>query len=226
VSWDEAGASSQGGGSAASASTWGRYKVNTLPWPGVLVTSIFAPRLLGEAEDLRQAQAGAFTHRLGGEERLENAFDGVFGNAGAGIGERNGDIRLTRPGVTANMGQRLCPEDFQGQGALAIHCVPCIEGDVDQCGFKLAGIDPRKTRLRRHLDTYMNARACDALQHLADVLYTLAHVEDFRVQRLAAGKGEQLAGQLAGPFHGIRHRAHIALATLFRQVWLTQEVHR
>ena len=50
-----------------------------------------AARLMGEAMDLRQAEAGALADRLGGEERIEHACDDVGRNADAGVlhGDRN-----------------------------------------------------------------------------------------------------------------------------------------
>ena len=97
-----------------------------------------ASRLLGEAEYLGQPQPRAFAHGFGGKKRFENALDGVAGNAGAGVGQGNGDMRLARTGLAAYARQGLLTGQAQGEGAVTVHGVPRIEGDVDQCGFELA----------------------------------------------------------------------------------------
>ncbi len=114
----------------------------------------------------------------------------------------------------------------QGQGALAVHGIAGVECDIDQRGFELARVDPDMARPLGQLNLHMNARTGDALEHLANVLDPLRHIEDFRVQRLAARERKQLAGQLAGALDGVRHCAHVALAPFFGQPGLTQKVHR
>ena len=52
----------------------------------------FAVRLVGEAEDLAEAEAGALADRLGGEEGLERALAHFGGHAAAGVGDRDADI--------------------------------------------------------------------------------------------------------------------------------------
>ena len=105
--------------------------------------------------------------------------------------------------------------DFEGQGTLAVHRIAGVEGDVDQCGFELAGVDACIAGLIGQFNLHMNACTGNALEHLADILHALADIEHLRVQWLAPGKGEQLAGELAGPLDGVGHRAHVALAALF-----------
>ena len=46
-----------------------------------------AARLVGEAEDLAEAEAGALADRLGGEEGLERALEHLGRHAAAGVGD-------------------------------------------------------------------------------------------------------------------------------------------
>ena len=50
-----------------------------------------AAGLAGEAVDLRQAEAGALPDLLGGEEWLEDAADDLGRDAGAAVGDAQGD---------------------------------------------------------------------------------------------------------------------------------------
>ena len=52
----------------------------------------FAAGLVGEAEDLAEAEAGALADRLGGEEGLERALEHVGRHAAAGVGDADLDI--------------------------------------------------------------------------------------------------------------------------------------
>ena len=51
-----------------------------------------AARLLDEAVDHAQPEAGALAGRLGGEERLERALDHLRAHAGAGVADRDHDV--------------------------------------------------------------------------------------------------------------------------------------
>ena len=97
-----------------------------------------AAGLLGEAEHLRQPQARAFAHGLGGEEGLENAFECLSRNTAAGVGQDHHDKRLASFGIATDARQRVHRGDAQGQGALAVHGVAGVECDIDQRSFELA----------------------------------------------------------------------------------------
>ena len=51
-----------------------------------------AARLVGEAENLAEAEAGALADRLGGEEGLEHALEMLGRHAAAGVGDADADI--------------------------------------------------------------------------------------------------------------------------------------
>ena len=51
-----------------------------------------AARLVREAEDLAEAEAGALADRLGREEGLERALEHLGGHAAAGVGDADPDI--------------------------------------------------------------------------------------------------------------------------------------
>src|SRR3546814_19879870 len=89
-----------------------------------------------------------------------------------------------------------------------------IECHVDQRRFKLAHVIADVTWLVAQLYPDLNPRARDGLQHVAEALHLLAHIDDLRFQRLTPGDGEHMAGQLGGKPHRPRHRRHVAVATL------------
>src|SRR5262249_57329700 len=61
-----------------------------LPDPALHVDH--APRLVGEAIDLAQAEAGALANLLGGEEWVEDLLDHLRRNADAGVAQRDLDV--------------------------------------------------------------------------------------------------------------------------------------
>src|SRR3546814_2446340 len=88
----------------------------------------------------------------------------------------------------------VCSSDLpQRQRALPVHGIPGIEGHVDQRRFKLAHVSADVTWLVAQLYPDLNPRARDGLQHVAEALHLLAHIDDLRLQRLTPGEGEQLA---------------------------------
>src|SRR3546814_9973546 len=99
-----------------------------------------------------------------------------------------------------------------------------IECHVDQRRFKLAHVIADVTWLVAQLYPDLNPRARDGLQHVAEALHLLAHIDDLRFQRLTPGEGEQLAGQLGGTLHRLGHRRHVAVATLIGEVGYAKKV--
>ena len=56
-----------------------------------------AAELLGEAEDLAEAEPGALAKALGGEERLEHALHRLARHARAGVGDPERDMLAPQP---------------------------------------------------------------------------------------------------------------------------------
>jgi len=62
-----------------------------VPLPGAVSIATVAAELPDDAVDLRKAKPGAFSRRLGGEERIERASCDIGRHAGAGIGDADQD---------------------------------------------------------------------------------------------------------------------------------------
>ena len=161
-------------------------------------------RLLGEAEGLGQAQPRALAFGFGGEERLEHPAHHFGAHARAGISDRQHHI-LARRHFT--MGGRIGiiqmrVRHFQGQLAAFGHGVARIDAQVQDGVFHLIGIHQRVPQPARdhgfHFDLFAK-RAAQKIGHVAD---HPAHVHRLGLQRLAAGKGQQLCGQARAPDHG------------------------
>jgi hypothetical protein len=82
-------------------------------------TSTSPPGLLGEADDLGQAEAGPLADLLGGEERLEDPPERVGRDARAGVDDSDTAAKgPARPGVPADRRQGRRPSHAQDQRAL------------------------------------------------------------------------------------------------------------
>ena len=78
----------------------------------------------------------------------------------------------------------------------------------------------------RYLDVDPDPAADEGTDQLRHGLDLGADIEHLRLQRLPAGKCQQLSGQLGGALHGLGDRVDVAPAALFRQFAAAQEVGR
>ena len=150
-----------------------------------------AAGLAGEAVDLRQAEAGALPHLLGGEEWLEDAADDLGRDAGAAVGYAQGD-------EFAGDAQRIAfvHGDVVGrdrEAAAAAHGIARIDREVEQRQLELAVIDGDGPRAGRDAkcDRYITTQA-----RLQDALYgrqPLTEIDHHLLMRLPARKGQKLA---------------------------------
>lgn len=183
-----------------------------------------AAGLFDEAVDLAEAQPGAAADLLGGVERFEDARQHGLGDAAAGVGDAHGDERpAARPIRTRQQVDRL---HLDAQCALAVHRIARVDRKVEQRGVELVGIGFDPASVLGHLDIEHHARADRRLEQIERAAYPLAGVEHLRLQRLAAGEGEQLAGELGRAVDGLADRVEVARAPLRRQIVLAQQVQR
>ena len=185
-----------------------------------------AAGLLGEAEDLGQAEARALPDLLGGEERLEHPCQDVRRDAGAGVGEGDRRERAGGAGMATDRRQRRAAMQAQGQRAGAVHGVPGVHRHVDQRGLELAEVDPDEAGLVRQLGHDRDAGARDRVEQVGHAAQPRADVEDLGLQRLPPREGEELAGELGRPVHRLRDGVEVAGPALLRQIGTAQEVHR
>ena len=74
------------------------------------------------------------------------------------------------------------------------------------------------------VDVDLDAAADERADELGDVLDLGADIEDLRLQRLAAGEGEKLRGELGSALHRLGDRIDVAAAALLRQFAAAQEI--
>jgi hypothetical protein len=150
-------------------------------------------RLAREARDLGKAEAGTLPRLLGGEERLARSRRDLGRHAGAGVGNRDHDVRTGSGGVAAREIRRLEREKTRAR-----HRIARVEGEVEQRGLELPGIggDVPHVRLEDRPDG--DALAERMAQQLGELRDEVVRIERPRLGRLAAREGEQLPGERGG----------------------------
>ena len=96
-----------------------------------------ATELTDEAEDLRQAEAGAAPRWFGREKWLESALLDCAVHAETGILDRHGD-ELAWQGIGVVLQQdsiEACPTGLQGNRPALRHRMPCIGHQIEQSSF-------------------------------------------------------------------------------------------
>ena len=101
----------------------------------------------------------------------------------------------------------LCVQRHVGgldrEGAAVGHRVPRVDGQVDERLLDLRHVDPDQAQLRLQHRAEPHVFAQQALEDLLHPADHVVQVQDSRVDDLAPGEGEQLAGGLRG---GVRRR--------------------
>ena len=152
-----------------------------------------ATRLLDEAVDLGQAQAGTMTNFLGGEERIECPGFDVFRHACARVGHCEHDVLARydldlRGGILVVEMHVRC---LDRKLAAARHGVPGIDRKIENREFKLVGIGKRapdaaaQHRLHGHL---LAERAPQKVRHARD---EAANIDGLGIERLLAREGQK-----------------------------------
>ena len=112
------------------------------------------------------------------------------------------------------------------QQAAVGHRVAGVDGDVEQRGFELGAVGLDRAGVGREdrpdLDP-LAQRAVEQVGHAAD---QLVDVDDLGAERLAAGEGEQLAGQRRRPRRRLDDRLGVAEALVVGQRGAAEHVGR
>src|SRR3546814_112847 len=148
-------------------------------------------RLVDEAMDLAESQPAAPADVLRREERFERPPQHLRRHAGAGVGDAGLDIGPRRQLPRAE-------PDVPGrypQPAAVRHGVPRIDRQVQDRGLELPRIDPAGPEIRLQLQHDLDRLADGAPQQLVEFVDQPVAADGFGTQALAAGEGEQLAGQ-------------------------------
>ncbi len=158
--------------------------------------------LLGETVSHAQAQAGTVAFRLGGEKGFEGLLDDLGRHADAGVGHRQQHV-LT--GRHVGLGARIefvehGVAQFQGQLAALGHGIAGIDRQVEHHLLELVRIDHGGPQAAGDHGFDLDVLADGLAQQLVEIAQQPAEVGRLRPQRLAAGKGQQLARQLGTAF--------------------------
>ena len=117
-----------------------------------------AARLVGETEDLAEAEAGPLADRLGGEEGLEGALAHVRRHSAAGVGDA--DLHIFAGAHVADF--------VRGDGhilggnahlSLAVHRIAGVDGEVDDRIFELVRVDIGRPRAALEVELDADALA-------------------------------------------------------------------
>ena len=159
-----------------------------------------ATGLLGEAVDHRQAESGALSDRLGGEERVEGAGDHLRRHAGAAVADAQRDVL---PGRQLALARRPLVEPavagLDGQPAAGRHRVARIDAQVEQRVLELARVDEGAPQPAGRDHLQRDPRTDGAPDQLLEAGDEAVRVGRSRRQRLAAREREQPVGQRRRP---------------------------
>ena len=180
--------------------------------PNLRVEPDLTAGLAREAVNHRQAEAGAFAHRLGGEERLEHLGHEVGRHAGAGVGHADAEVLPRRHVVLAGTDLVHPPVGgLDGDAAAIRHGVARVDAEVQQGVLQLARVDQSwpDSRQAHHFQMDMRAdRTADELLHVGD---QAVHVRGLGVEGLAPGEGEEAVRQGSGALGRALGHRHVAV---------------
>ena len=170
-----------------------------------------AARLLEEAEDLAEAEAGALADLLGGEEGIDGLDLDLLAHAAAGVGDGDEDeLALGRVLMFLGIGAvEVAVDRLDGEASAVGHGVARVDREVGDGVFELRGVDrhgPQPAREDGFQLDMVAERAAQQLGHFADEAVA---VDRFGQQRLAAREGEEALGEfggLVGAEHGAGER--------------------
>ena len=164
-----------------------------------------AARLLDEAEHHAEPEAGALADLLGGEEGIEHPLDEGGGDAGAGVAHGDHHI-IARRDLAVHAGVVFVEIDVAGlerELAAIGHGIARVEGKIENRRRELVRVDQRRPGVlgqqRRDLDVFAERR----VQQFGGLQHQRIDVDFARLQRLLAGKGQQMLGQIGAAFGGL-----------------------
>ena len=162
-------------------------------------------RLLDEAEHHAQTKAGALADLLGGEEGIEHLFQVCGRDPGAGVAHGNHDIVADRD-LAVHARVAFVEIDVVGlerELAAIRHGVARVQGKVEDRGGELVRIDQRRPGVLGEQRGDFDLLAQRRMQQFGGFEHQRVDVDLARLQRLFAGKGEQMLGQVGAAFGGL-----------------------
>ena len=149
-----------------------------------------------------EAEAGAFAEAFGGEERFEDVRDDFFGDAGAGVGELEDDVR---GGLVADGGfGHLGVINTQGDGATVFHGITGVDHEVEEQGGEFVAVaDDGDVGAGFNGFEQLDLDAAGVAHEARGLVDDFAQVEGLVLGRGAAGEGEEVAAEVGAAFGGL-----------------------
>ena len=169
--------------------------------PFLAVDKDRAPGLGNNAVGGGQSEAGSLAHLLGGEERLEHLVEVLFGDPGAGIRDHDADVIVFLEAAAAQFRDVPGGDVLGGDGERPAlrHGVPGVDRHVNNHLFELALVGAYLPQILGVGHTQGNLFPNQAADQVGKVGKDIGHVQHLGVERLAPGKGQQLANQISRP---------------------------
>ncbi len=168
---------------------------------GLRVEPDIAAGLGDDPVDRGQPEAGALALGLGGEERLEHPLERGRIHPVSVVAHAQADVA---PRLEAGPRARVALVDVDVRGldqqpAASRHRVAGVHGQVDQDLLHLARVGEYRPQVVLERRAQLDVLAEAAPQQLMSVADGLVEADHLGMDHLAAGKGEQLMGQLGSP---------------------------
>ncbi len=165
--------------------------------------------LLHDAMNGGEPQSGALAHRLGGEERLEQAGHGRLVHSAARIGHGQHGINPGGdPGVgleSALLRGILVDAALEGRDHHAtdvVDGVPCVHAEIGEDLVELGGVDLHRAGVGSRLPDQVDILADEPAQQLQHPGYSVIERQHLGGDGLSARERQQLARE----FHGVLGR--------------------
>ena len=174
--------------------------------------------LSDDAVDRGQAQADPLAEFLGGEEGVEDPCEGLPVHAAAVVaeGEHHVLARL-EAGVFLAAGLVQCHRlGRNGDAAPGFDGVPGVDRQAGQDLFDLGRIDPDLSQVRPRLPIQRYILPDDSPQQVERPLHGPVQVEHPGGDRLFAGKGQQLAGEVGRMLGGLADALQVGMQRVCR----------
>ncbi len=153
-----------------------------------------------------QSETAAFAALLGGEERLEDAFQHVRFDARSGVDHADAhefarfDMRVIKAECRVNANVTR----LQSEPAALRHRIACVDRQVENGVFKLSRIHPCMPQIGCEHGVNLDGLAQRTLQQLAESAEQPIQIRNDRIENLPARKRQQAPRKIRSP-HGGTH---------------------
>ena len=160
-----------------------------------------AAGLLGETKHHAEPKPGALAGFLGREKRFKNPVSDRVGNTGAGVGHIDDDVvaGMIDPLAAPRRPVQGDIVGCEGQFSTTGHGVASVDGEVDERGTELAGINMCRPQIVAQVCLDLDLPAERLNQKTRGFLDKRIDVDLRRPQRLLPGERQQICRQFRAP---------------------------